>query len=212
MKLILYRAPFALTEIDFVPGPFRCWIEQQDLVYGVPNTCRFASGSGGLGAAVAAVAVPPQGCVEGAAAWRFRRRSSLSHACALLWGGGRPGVGVARALEPAALGRRAVERHIVRVPTLPAQNSAPGAAMGTTSASATPEPLHRLQPLSLAHTEMTSGNPNQTCPAPTARPATPGRGCHRSPRPTFAVTVQEHLNSTQDHQKVPPPRACPLGF
>ena len=42
----------------------------------------------------------------------------------------------------------------------------------------------------------------QTCPAPTARPATPGRGCHRPPRPTFAVTVQEHLNSTQDHQKV----------
>ena len=114
MKLILYRAPFALTEIDFVPGPFRCWIEQQDLVYGVPNTCRFASGSGGLGAAVAAVAVPPQGCVEGAAAWRFRRRSSLSHACALLWGGGRPGVGGARALEPAALGR-----HRIRVVTRP---------------------------------------------------------------------------------------------
>ena len=42
----------------------------------------------------------------------------------------------------------------------------------------------------------------QPCPAPTARPATPGRGCHRPPRPTFAVTVQEHLNSTRDHQKV----------
>ena len=78
------------------------------------KTIRFASGSGGLGAAVAAVAVPPQGCVEGAAAWRFRRRSSLSHACALLWGGGRPGVGGARALEPAALGR-----HRIRVVTRP---------------------------------------------------------------------------------------------
>ena len=64
------------------------------------------------------------------------------------------------------------------------------------------EPLHRLQPLLLASTKMTSGNPNQTCPAPTARPATPGWGCHRPPRPTFAVTVQEHLNSTQDHRKV----------
>ena len=42
----------------------------------------------------------------------------------------------------------------------------------------------------------------QTCPAPTARPEMPGRGCHRPPRPTFAVTVQEHLNTTQDHQKV----------
>ena len=36
----------------------------------------------------AAVAAPPPGCVEGAAAWRFRRGSSLSHACAFLWGGG----------------------------------------------------------------------------------------------------------------------------
>ena len=42
----------------------------------------------------------------------------------------------------------------------------------------------------------------QTCPAPTARPATPGRGCHRPPRPTFAVTVQEHLKSAQNHPKV----------
>ena len=74
--------------------------------------------------------------------------------------------------------------------------------MGTASAGATPQPLHRLQPLLLASTEMTSGNPNQTCPAPTARSATPGRGCHRPPRPTFAVTVQEHLNSARDHQKV----------
>ena len=109
MKLILYRAPFALTEIDFVPGPFRCWIEQQDLVYGVPNTCRFASGSGGLGAAVAAVAVPPQGCVEGAAAWRFRRRSSLSHACALLWGSGGPG-SAAPGLPPRPMVRNAAIR------------------------------------------------------------------------------------------------------
>ena len=54
----------------------------------------------------------------------------------------------------------------------------------------------------------------QTCPAPTARPATPGRGCHRPPRPTFAVTVQEHLNSARDHQKkfVPPPRNWPVHF
>ena len=83
-----------------------------------------------------------------------------------------------------------------------APDSAPGAAMGTASTGDTPEPLHRLQPLLLASTEMTSGNPNQTCPAPTARSATPGRGCHRPPRPTFAVTVQEHLNSARDHQKV----------
>ena len=27
MKLILYQATFALTEIDFVPFPFRCQIE-----------------------------------------------------------------------------------------------------------------------------------------------------------------------------------------
>ena len=74
--------------------------------------------------------------------------------------------------------------------------------MGTASAGATPQPLHRLQPLLLASTKMTSGNPNQTCPAPTARSATPGRGCHRPPRPIFAVTVQEHLNSARDHQKV----------
>ena len=52
----------------------------------------------------------------------------------------------------------------------------------------------------------------QTCPALTARPATPGRGCHRPPRPTFAVTVQEHLNSTQDHQKVVLPPTCPVYF
>ena len=31
MKLILYQATFAITEIDFVPGPFRCQIEQQHL-------------------------------------------------------------------------------------------------------------------------------------------------------------------------------------
>ena len=93
-------------------------------------------------------------------------------------------------------------RHILRVSALPAADSAPGAAMGTASACATPEPLHRLQPLLLDRAEMTSGNPNQTCQAPTARSATPGRGCHRPPRPTFAVTLQEHLNSTQDHQKV----------
>ena len=42
----------------------------------------------------------------------------------------------------------------------------------------------------------------QTCPAPTARPATEGRGCPRPPRPTFSVAAREHLKSTQDHQKV----------
>ena len=31
MKLILYQATFAITEIDFVPGPFRCQIVQQHL-------------------------------------------------------------------------------------------------------------------------------------------------------------------------------------
>ena len=31
MKLILYQATMAITEIDFVPGPFRFWIEQQHL-------------------------------------------------------------------------------------------------------------------------------------------------------------------------------------
>ena len=63
----------------------------------------------------AAVAAPPPGCVEGAAAARrFRRGSSLSHACALLWGGGRPGVGGARPHEPAARGR-----HCARVGARP---------------------------------------------------------------------------------------------
>ena len=93
-------------------------------------------------------------------------------------------------------------RHIFRVPAPPAADSVPDTAMGADSAGATSEPLHRLQPLLLARTELTSGDPNHTRPAPTARSATPGRGCHRPPRPTFAVTVQEHLNSTQDHQKV----------
>ena len=37
--------------------------------------------------------VPPQGCVEGAAAWWCRRGSSLSRACALLWAGKRAWVG-----------------------------------------------------------------------------------------------------------------------
>ena len=34
MKLILYQATMAITEIDFVPGPFRCQIEQQHLDFG----------------------------------------------------------------------------------------------------------------------------------------------------------------------------------
>ena len=35
MKLILYQATFALTEIDFVPFPFRCQIELGHLDYAV---------------------------------------------------------------------------------------------------------------------------------------------------------------------------------
>ena len=31
MKLILHQATLAITEIDFVPGPFRFQIEQQHL-------------------------------------------------------------------------------------------------------------------------------------------------------------------------------------
>ena len=52
-----------------------------------------AKPSGSLGAVVAAAAVPPQGCVEGAAAWWCRRGSSLSRAGALLWVGWRAWVG-----------------------------------------------------------------------------------------------------------------------
>ena len=35
MKLILHQATLAITEIDFVPGPFRCQIEQQHLDFAV---------------------------------------------------------------------------------------------------------------------------------------------------------------------------------
>ena len=35
MKLILYQATMAITEIDFVPGPFRFQIEQQHLDFAV---------------------------------------------------------------------------------------------------------------------------------------------------------------------------------
>ena len=35
MKLILYQATFAITEIDFVPVPFRCQIKQQHLDFAV---------------------------------------------------------------------------------------------------------------------------------------------------------------------------------
>ena len=38
MKLILYQAPFAITEIDFVPGPFSCQIEQQHLDLGAAGS------------------------------------------------------------------------------------------------------------------------------------------------------------------------------
>ena len=39
MKLILHQATLAITEIDFVPGPFRFQIEQQHLDFAVvvPN-------------------------------------------------------------------------------------------------------------------------------------------------------------------------------
>ena len=37
MKLILYQATMAITEIDFVPGPFRCQIEQQHLDFAVES-------------------------------------------------------------------------------------------------------------------------------------------------------------------------------
>ena len=40
MKLILYQATFAITEIDFVPGPFRCQIEQQHLDFAVDMRIR----------------------------------------------------------------------------------------------------------------------------------------------------------------------------
>ena len=35
MKLILHQATLAITEIDFVPGPFRFQIEQQHLDFAV---------------------------------------------------------------------------------------------------------------------------------------------------------------------------------
>ena len=35
MKLILYQATIAITEIDFVPGPFRCQIELGHLYFAV---------------------------------------------------------------------------------------------------------------------------------------------------------------------------------
>ena len=73
----------------------------------------------------------------------------------------------------------------------------------------TTAPIETVEPLLLARTGMAPGHPKQTCPAPAARScyrsATPGRGCHRPPRPTFSVAVQEHLNQTssaQDHHKI----------
>ena len=41
MKLILYQATLAITEIDFVPGPFRFQIEQQHLDFTVDSQSRF---------------------------------------------------------------------------------------------------------------------------------------------------------------------------
>ena len=41
MKLILYQATIAITEIDFVPGPFRCQIEQQHIDFAVDLAANF---------------------------------------------------------------------------------------------------------------------------------------------------------------------------
>ena len=100
----------------------------------------------------------------------------------------------ARAPQAANPSRNTLHCHALTAP-----DSAPGAAMGTAlGATATPKPLHRLKPLLLARTGMAPGHHKQTCPALAARScyrsATPGRGCHRPPRPTFSVAVQEHLN------------------
>ena len=109
----------------------------------------------------------------------------------------------ARAPQAANPSRNTLHCHALTAP-----DSAPGAAMGTAlGATATPKPLHRLKPLLLARTGMAPGHHKQTCPALAARScyrsATPGRGCHRRPRPTFSVAVQEHLNHpAQDHHKV----------
>ena len=40
MKLILYQATIAITEIDFVPGPFRCQIEQQHIDFALEGSIR----------------------------------------------------------------------------------------------------------------------------------------------------------------------------
>jgi len=47
MKLILYQATLATAEIDFVPGPFRCQIEQQHLDFAVVcDSCLISMGLG----------------------------------------------------------------------------------------------------------------------------------------------------------------------
>ena len=45
MKLILYRDPFAITEIDFVPGPFRFQIELGHLDFAVARNFGLGSKS-----------------------------------------------------------------------------------------------------------------------------------------------------------------------
>ena len=47
MKLILYQATFAITEIDFVPVPFRCQIKQQQLDFAVETKARRGDGEYG---------------------------------------------------------------------------------------------------------------------------------------------------------------------
>ena len=72
-------------------------------------------------------------------------------------------------------------RHIFRVPAPPAADSvqtpqwAPPPRAGHVRTSAPIATVLR------ARTELTSGDPNHTRPAPTARSATPGRGCHHPP-------------------------------
>ena len=58
MKLILYRDPFATTEIDFEPCPLRCKIEQQHLDFAVElegeteNMCVWTKKRGSMNAVV----------------------------------------------------------------------------------------------------------------------------------------------------------------
>ena len=50
MKLILYQATLAITEIDFVPGPFRFQLEQQHLDFAADTHANKDFGVGFRGA------------------------------------------------------------------------------------------------------------------------------------------------------------------